>query len=423
MRTRIIGLAVGAAVARLAACTEKLENTQSCPVLCPGQDLPVRDTIVDAVAFDTSVGTYPPLGAERYIPLARRGDTLDVRAIVRFDSLPRRAVTKAGDTTTAPIALVDSARVALRFAPPKIRPAAWTVEGYDVDTTAADTNPLLAAALFRPDKLLGLKNLTAADSDSASVPINPAVLLAKIQAKARLRIGLRVTGTPTPLEVRLGTIESGAPAQVRFRASRDTALRALTVSVLSTTPDNDPFIRATLTDYAVVVAGPAAPDAQSVAIGGIPARRAFLRFDVPARIIDSTTVVRATLLLTQRANPTSPRAGDGVLIQPQVVLASPLVTDLYKAALQVDGLPGSFGADTLTLVPNQAGVVGIDMVRVLRRWRHAPLAEAQRAIVLRVGEEGTATPQVLLWSRRATDPSVRPRLRISYISRVDFARP
>ncbi|GAC1516784.1 MAG: hypothetical protein NVS1B4_13920 [Gemmatimonadaceae bacterium] len=421
LRIRIIPLVIAVGVATLAACTETLENTRSCPVLCPGQDLPVRDTLVDAVMFDTTVGTYPPIGAELYIPLARRGDTLDVRGVVRFDSLPQRAVTKAGDTTTAPIALVDSARIVLRLSTPKVRPAAWTVEVYDVDTTAAD--PLTAGALFRPDKRLGVRDFATADSDSVSVPIDGAQLLAKIKAKARLRIGLRVTGTPTPLEVRLGTIESGTPAQLRFRASRDTALRALTVNVLSTTPDNDPFLRATLTDYAIVVAGPPPPDAQSLAIGGIPAWRSYLRFDVPSRIADSTTVVRATLLLTQRSNPRSPLSGDRMLIRPQVVLATPQVTDLYKAALQVDATPGFFGADTLSLVPIQASLVSIDMVRLLRRWRNVPLADAQRAIVVRAAEEGTGTPQSLFWSRRATDPAVRPRLRISYIPRVDFARP
>src|SRR5574338_368335 len=84
-RVVLLGLALGAGVV---ACGEDLESGAACPVLCPGQNLTVFDTTFDAVSFDTTVSGIPGFGTEASMYLAARGDTLDVRGVVRFDSLP-----------------------------------------------------------------------------------------------------------------------------------------------------------------------------------------------------------------------------------------------------------------------------------------------------------------------------------------------
>ena len=56
-------------------------------------------------------------------------------------------------------------------------------------------------------------------------------------------------------------------------------------------------------------------------VGGLPAQRTYLRFDIPTRLIDSATVVRATLMLTQVPT-NSVDATDSLTMYPQVVRAA-----------------------------------------------------------------------------------------------------
>src|SRR5262245_60394391 len=77
------------AVAAVAACTEDYEGGAACPSLCPEQNVVVIDTTFDPVALDTTVFPFPTTGTETELLLARRGDTVDTRPVIRFDSLPK----------------------------------------------------------------------------------------------------------------------------------------------------------------------------------------------------------------------------------------------------------------------------------------------------------------------------------------------
>jgi hypothetical protein len=65
------------------------------------------------VILDTTVAALVAPGAADSMLLALRGDTVDSRVIVRFDSLPQRFRPSATDTTTQPITTVT--RSALRL--------------------------------------------------------------------------------------------------------------------------------------------------------------------------------------------------------------------------------------------------------------------------------------------------------------------
>jgi hypothetical protein len=79
---------VAAAAVTLGACNEHLDAGSACPSLCPGLSVPIKDTVLTPVLdFDTTLVGYPSIGTEEGIPLASRGDTLDVRGVIRFDSL------------------------------------------------------------------------------------------------------------------------------------------------------------------------------------------------------------------------------------------------------------------------------------------------------------------------------------------------
>lgn len=418
---RAIGtsLACVALGAGLGACGEDLEGGAACPSLCPGQNVSVLDTTFDAVSLDSTILGIPSTGAESQIYVATRGDTLDTRGVIRFDSLKTRFTKGTADSA---IVAIDSAYLLLTVnATGTRRTAPVRIDVYDVDTTAADTSLAAIRALFRADRLIGGTTFdTAQVKDSLKVFLNNAPLLAKIVAKQRLRVGLRATST-AGVELNIGSLEGGQTALLRYDPDpADTAVKALTVLPLSSTPANQPQAQSDLTDYTVVLVAPPVPGPELLSVGGLPSRRAFLRFDVPSRIIDSSTVLRATLLLTQQPN-RAIDARDSVLIVPQLVVAGEEVTDATRAAV----LLSAFGLDSVRVAPADSGVTEIEIVAALRTWALSGTTalRQQRAVVLRSSREAFSPFEVHFFSRDAIDPSVRPRLRVSYALRTSFGIP
>ncbi len=415
-------LAVTVATLALGACNEHLDAGSACPSLCPGLSVPIRDTVLSPVlVFDTTLVGYPSIGTEEGIPLAARGDTLDVRGVIRFDSLTR-AFAPTGDTLRQ-VSQVDTAQLRVRINLTQSRlPSTVTFEAYDVDTTAADDDQAALLALFRPNRLLSSRTLARADiTDSLVFPLSGAMLLAKIKAGANLRVGLRLIGSG-PVSLRIHTIETGLPAVVRYYVSPDTAIHQVVVSPYSKTPLEPAVLANDYRDYAVVARN-ALPAAGPLAIstGGVPARRAYLRFVVPQWLLDSTTLVRATLMLTQ-----VPTLGfdqnDSVTVIGQAVAATGLISDLYRSSLIL--LPaGLFVSDSIRVAPADGGLRTIELNALLRLWKEQTGVDApQRAIVLRMKEEGLHGAEVRFFNTKA-DASLRPRLRVSYIPRVDFGVP
>src|SRR5688572_17478695 len=144
-------------VGTVAACSEDLTGTAGCPELCPEQDIDSRDTILDAfLTVDTTVTGYPVLGTETFLLVATRGDTLDARAVMRFDTLAQRFNRGGADSA---IYAVGSSMVTARLdTTGRKATAPVTVAIYDVDSAAAvDTATSVVLSLFRPDRLIGGK--------------------------------------------------------------------------------------------------------------------------------------------------------------------------------------------------------------------------------------------------------------------------
>jgi len=430
-RRPLATLALVAAAALAVGCSEDLESGAACPALCPDQNVRVVDTTLDAaVALDTSLAGYPALGTEPYLLLAARGDTLDMRAVVRFDSLLERYTggSVAGDTGIK-ITQIDSSYIIIDLdTAASLFPAApITVEAYDVDTTAADTATDVLVGLFRPDRFLGSVTRAPADTtDSLRVPLDSATIRGKFTNRQRIRIGLRVVA-PAPTELRVYAVEGAStshpPPHLRYYPSPDTAVHPSTTPY-SKTPADDPIAARELFDYTVVATAPNASGPDVLGVGGLPARRAYLRFDIPPAILDSATIVRATLLLTQR-----PAGGAAALdtfaVFPQVVTAGVAVTDVARALRFLGPAPGALdplALDSLRVVPADSGVRSFEMLHVLQDWSFRPDTLAPRAIALRSSLEGSIPQQAAFFSTEAP-PEVRPKLRISYVPRVPFGLP
>jgi hypothetical protein len=409
------------AVAGLGACNEKLEGGAACPSLCPAQSVPVRDTLISpALVFDSTFVGYPTRGAESEMLLATRGDTLEVRGVVRFDSLTysfsppsdtARLITRLDGTTVRLYLQLTGAKL-----PNNVR-----FEVYDVDTTASDTSSAAVLATFRKDRLIG--SLTLAKSaviDSVFIPVSDSAVLAKITAHTRLRLGFRVDGDG-PVSLRAQTTETSLGAQLTYRPSPDTAVKALSVSPYSSTPTDFEQLRVNLTDYSLVAKYGLGFDPADLAVGGVPGRRGYLRFNIPKRITDSTTVIRATLELTQK--PLLFGDADTLTVWAELVIASPRVTDLRVAA-DLLAPQGLFVTDSLRTVPRDSGLKLIEMNGIVRAWagQSALTEPPPRAVVLRVTPEGVLPGEIRFYS--STGPvAKRPRLRLSYIPKVTFGVP
>ncbi len=409
----LIGLLVG--------CSEHVTGSLGCPALCSDQSADLRDTtLTGVVVLDTTFGGFPRLGDLHDITLLDRGDTADVRLVVRYDSLPRRYVLGTATADSA-IRRVDSAVVQFRIdtvASKSTQPV--TIDAFDVDTTAIDTLPATLIPLYRPDRLIGSQTFQPAElKDTLRLPLNNAKIFAKIRDTLRLRIGLRVRGTPP---VKLAVLGSSYAPRLRFRVSADTTVRPDTVMPQSLTPTGEVNISTSLRLYPVVAAGQLPPpSADRLAVGGLAGARAYLRFDIPSIILDSVQVIRASLLLTQRPARSTGSVADTVTLYTQPVLAAPTITDVFTAATFLGGYL-SYGVDTLVLTPRDSGLKSVELVNLVRVWRSAGTANSSRSIVLRSPQEGLTPGELSFFSMEAP-VAVRPRLRLTYVPRRGFGIP
>ena len=398
------------------SCSENLDSSGVCAVLCPPIGGDVQNITIDAVVVDTTVPALSGLGTEPGLLLASRGDTLDTRVVIRFDSLPATFI-PAGDTAQ-PIASVDSAYIQLMLDTLTIKGTdPVTIEAYDVDTTANDTSTAAVVALFRPDRFISSQTFARAElTDTLKYFISNAAVLARIQSGAPLRVGLRAVSAGSS-QMRFISTEGTFGPVMFFRATPDTTTKPLTVAPFSKTPAGASILAANLTDYTVIANAPPPAPPSVLSVGGLPARRVYILFNIPSNIIDSSTIIRATLLLNQLPN-TGIDATDTVALLPQVVLAGRAVTDPAKAAQII----GAISVDTLKLEPGGSGPANVELARAFTLWHTQKPDTLPRAIILRSISEGNS-PLEVRFSSSEDIAALRPRLRISFTSKVPLGLP
>jgi len=409
---------VALAAVSLAGCGENLGAGQACPLLCPPESAPLKDTIVDAVVLDTSATGFPTIGFEENLIVAHRADSLDTRVITRFDSLPQ---TYKFQNTDSSIVRMDSAFI---IAPRLLSDSAakFNADGrfevYDVTDAVNDTAVADLAGQFTASNKIGELPYAKGDSpDTLRISINPARVLSRLQNGRNLRVGLRMVSTGSDL-YRIPSTNTAAGLKLTLKPNSDTLASPVTVSPVTYSPVDPVFLRFPLSDFQITVVG-ALPAANVLRVGGMPARRVLLRFDIPSRIVDSTVVVRASLMLTQRPS-TSPEAGDTISVQIVPIVASSQATDLHT---QLEFAGGAFfPVDSLRTVPKDSGVVSLEMVRLLRAWKGQNPVSTPRIAALFLSSEGTKLSSFDFFSIEAAQ-SLRPRLRITYVPRVNSGQP
>jgi hypothetical protein len=420
-----------------AACAENLPSGVACPTLCPGQEITVYDTVIDGLSglsIDTTVTGYPPLGTEPAMLVASNGDSLDIRSIVRFDSVafkyfPHDTGNGSDTLSDAPMALHPYVRLVFDTLSFNSN-GAFTLRIYDVDTVGNDTSIAVLSSLFRPDRLVG-DTTFAFGTDSARILLDSAIIATHVRGDKIVRLGIRLLGAA---RMRIRSPASGTPPIFVYYPDTDTVdVAALQTRAHSTTPVTDTLLKFRLTSYPLIVIGSSPPIGNHLDVSGMPARRIYFQFALPSKIIDSSTVIRATLTLTKMPNGLKqffPRDTLHVLVSG--IIATPGVSDPSRAAAFA-APPTLIGLDT-TLVIAPAGPVegpitladsvNFEFVIPSRHWSGRGIDTVSRSIVLAGDWEG-ANP--LLASFYPADPSVpaalRPHVHLAYVKRLTFGIP
>lgn len=425
---RPLVLLVAIAALAAVACSEDLTTANSCPTLCPEQELDVQQVELEPVTFDTTVAGFPLLGTESSLLLVRAGDSLETRVIFRFDSLPveftsSSATTIAVDSAGSPFLQLLLAR------PISYTPQPVTVEAYDVEVAGDDTTAAILAPAFTPARRIGSLTIPVVSAngdttqvDTLRIPLDEAAVSARVATVgAGLRVGLRITSAGS---ARLQL--SPSAAQVAYVASTTDTTR-LFVRQRSLTPAGEPRLQSDQSSFSIITAGTAPVPTNVLAIGGLPSNRTLLRFSVPQAIVDSAAILRASLVLTQRPV-RGYLATDTLLLRPLAVVTSGAVTDLRRriqlAANAVNPYTGRVVLPTtaLAVMPGDSGSFEIQIPNLVGAWRSTSALGFLPELVLATEREGWTPVQVQFFSSEAA-AGLRPKLRLSYVRRVNFDLP
>jgi hypothetical protein len=153
-----------------------------------------------------------------------------------------------------------------------------------------------------------------------------------------------------------------------------------------------------------------APPADVLRVGGAPSARTLLRFAVPSQILDSSTIVRATLILVG-AQPALGAPGDTVRLIAQGVAAdvgakSPLI------GVAQDQLLGRL----VPLVVGSSDTLRFDITDLVLRWSGD--TTRARAVMVRAVPEGNAFAEG--WFGSTASAGFRPALQVTFVPPLEL---
>jgi len=384
----------------VAACQEDLTVPGGCPEFCPGGQPALLDTIITAVpASDTAFFGY--YGWEDVSSLLVSNDASigEARAWYRFP--PRSDSVTVSDTARAYV--IDSMVIQMGIVARDSTVKELTFSLYQlplsVDTTtdlatldAAMTPETLIGRIVVPDSVYrGTVRLVVKDSTLANLVIPPA-------DSGKLALGVKVAGSK-PTGARLGSIQgTTGPALFTTYVKADIADTAKQRQSIALTAEANGF---------AIGGVPPADDPDLLYLGRIPTARSLLRFDVPKRILDSASVVRATLELTP-FRPYSGLLGDDTQLE-----VRPISADIGAKSTPVFGLRA-----VKTLPVSGEAVIGVDVIGLIVNWRGS--AALPQAFFISMAPEGGSFQQPVFGSTRK---GAAPQLRITYMVPSSVEKP
>ena len=388
---RLAGAALAIGAALLTACQEELVAPGDCPALCPGEQILVHDTIIEAEVLrdSTFVGyTGRGFGSSFLASDGLPGLPLH-RGLVRY--FPRPDSVIVADTLRA--YSIDSVVLTFRIA---------------ARDTAVHT---LRALFYRMPAPLAVDTLTDwATVDAAILEANllDSVVVDDTTATPTIRLGY--SGDDLA-KVALPAADSGTLAlAVLVRGDAPTGARF--VSVGTGGPTFTTFVTAEVADTALrrqsifrtptvvtwVQDVPEVVDPDLLTVGGAPSARSLVRFRLPDLIRDSARITRATLEFTT-AGPLPGLPSDSAFFSARAVLV-----DLGAKSPTTSG-----GAD-LRLGPGPGGTFEIEATAIAQTWLGD--AALPSAVFLQLDLEAASFLRPVLASTRAG--GTPPRVRLTY---------
>jgi hypothetical protein len=389
----------------LCACQEKLTAPGDCPALCPGGVPQVFDEIVPAITgADSSFRGYVQPNAALALLVSNGLQGQQQRTIMRFpprsdsvavrDTLRGYAIDSVAFTFT--ILARDTNESGLQLDIYRIPPS------IDSATTFAEIDPAfspenLVVQIPVPDSVkTGALRAVLQGPDLAKVAIPPA-------DTGVLALGIRLNA-PLVTGVRLASVGSIAPVFVTYATLDVPDTGTAKLRSFPFTPSFSSFVPAIQQ----------ADDSTLLSVGGEPSARALIRFQLPALLRDSATIVRATLELTPVA-PINGLPTDPLRLQAKAVLAD------LGAKSPVNSAPGRVPTDSIESGASET--VAMEAVRVVEQWEGTSTQPAALVLSVVPELEAASFSRPVFYSTRAADPAVRPRLRISYMLSIPFENP
>ncbi len=398
------------ALAAIAACQERLTEPAECPALCPGGPVPVLDTVLTALpGADSSFAGYVEAASAAALLVSNGLPASENRAVYRF--VARADSIEVSDTNRG--YLVDSVIIAvnllardtlldgLQLLLYRVSPAvAAGVSFAEIEAELVEANLIDSIAV--PDSVnAGTVRLVlrGADALKTGLPADSGGVLA---------IGVAVSA-PEPTGVRLGAVGSGTgatfssfltgqnvPDTVSDRKQTDVRTPSFNTSVVETPPVLDPDL---------------------LTLGGEPSSRALVRFDLPERLEDSATIVRATLELVPA------QAIIGLRTDPSLLQARAVLADLGAKSVVVDPsrLDEAAFVASDTLTPGLADTVRLDVTNLVRLWQ-STTTDRPEAVFLSLLPEAATFMRGEFGSTRTPEIGV-PRLRVTYMFSFPFENP
>ena len=443
-----------AAIAVVAACSERLDTSENCPLLCQSNALVLKDTTFEIVQLDSAFGGFTgdgerwrapalPTADERgflyetFVPVITRPDSVDIRQVFRFDTLPvQRSATDTTTITTVTqsriLLVVDTSRSVLSAAPS-------TIAVYDVDdiTETGEVSAAVLASRFTPARLIASRTFTRAEVFADTIPgsgalvtirqfsvaIPDSVMLRFVRTTRRARLGFRLTSaTSTALAFVAPRVNAaGLTPRISYDPSPDTLVQPWVVQTRfvgnSVIPEQQRAQTVVVRDNTPVRAD------GSIEVGGLVGVRTVLRVRIPRRFLDTVTVVRASLDLTQRPQRTMPGASDAIRLRFRLGIAgSALLSEPRRIAEVLDPTIEGVQLLSLRLAPSDSGVKAFDIGSALSLWQSQDSAAPTNLVLFSEGET-FQTQRLAFFSQRSGTPSLRPRLRVTYTVRREGAIP
>jgi hypothetical protein len=391
------------AVLTTAGCQEKLTAPADCPALCPGGQPQVFDEVFTAIdgADSSFVGFVQPHQAAALL-VSNGLEGFEERGLVRY--LARPSTVTVRDTARA--YTIDSVALSFTLAARDTNVTGLQLLIYRL-TPSFDSSTTFAAVApaFVPENLIAAISVPDSQHTGTIRTVLQGADLSRVEIPAadsgKLAVGIRIN-TPTPTGVRVGALAGSAGPIFTTYATLDV-------------PDTGAAKLRNLQQAAIfntyVSEVPQVLDPNLLTVGGTPSARALLRFNLPSRIRDSATIVRATLELT----PVGPIPG--LPTDPARLLTRAVLSDV-GAKSPVSSVTGRVPEDT---VQTGATAVSFEAVRLVELWLGATTRPT--AVVVSLTPEAASFTRPVFYSTRAVDPALRPRLRISYLLEFPFETP